>query len=113
MQTRLTLIVAATVLLPTLPAFAQHDDWPRQKMLGSSVARQQQSEAFALQLRQQQQLLQRQQFDNFNEQQQTSLRSSQAGGAAAWGPRLETRALRMELDRRLLLDHAQQQPLPR
>jgi len=85
-------------------------------MQRSAIERDQQSEAFALQLRQQQQLnrtppaerpaleaeqlRQRQAFDNLSERQRAGLRTTPAGAGdgPSWGPRLELER-RMQADR--------------
>ena len=98
------------------PAIAQQEDGTQQEMLRSSIERQQQSDAFALQLRQNQQLLeaapdnrqaleslqlrQRQQFDDLNERQRAELRATE--NTPTWGPRLEQ-------ERRMALDRANQE----
>lgn len=101
-----TVMLVTALALPAL-ALAQQDDVTQREMQRSSIERDQQSEAFALQLRQQQQLnqapaaarsaleaeqlRQRQAFDNLAERQRTELRIAPAGAGdgPSWGPRLE------------------------
>ncbi len=109
----MTLRIAAAALAACLSlsapasAFAQQDDATQREMQRSSIERDQQSEAFSLQLRQQQQMIQtppadrpaleaeqlrqRQAFDNLSERQRIEMRTAPAGSGdgPAWGPRLE------------------------
>lgn len=100
-------LLATLLLTFSLPASGQQDETTQRDMQRSSIERDQQSEAFALQLRQQmelnrtpsaqrapleaEQLRQRQAFDNLAERQRAELRTAPegAGAAPSWGPRLE------------------------
>lgn len=101
------------------PRAARADEEAVQRAL---LERQQQSDAFALQLRQFQQTLQappsqrsalealhlqqRQRLDTLNESQRAELRAppAQSAAGAVWGPRLETHAQLLERERRRELD---------
>jgi len=111
------MLLAACLTLPAWTlTLAQQDDATQREMQRSSIERDQQSEAFALQLRQQQQLNQtppaqrpaleaeqlreRQAFDNLAERQRTEMLTAPAGAgdSPSWGPRLE-RERRLQADR--------------
>ena len=118
---RAALLAATFLQAPSLPAQEQAEDLVRRAL----IERQQQSDAFSLQLRQSQQSLnlppgirlevereqlqRRRDFENLTAQQLNELEAA-PGSSRSWGPHLDGAPQRMQQERNTAIDRALQRP---